>query len=524
MKNNGEGESDRRKTTISESSVRPSISLRLIRHAESYNNEVYRNARYIYRGGTPDFDQEGWENYVDMHRSADPSLSEIGKQQSEKLADFLVPHLAAQASRPVRIITSPMRRTLETVRPTLLRLEQLAKNATGRNTSSERITQVHVNGFYFESEGCHTKDKPEEGMTPEHIRKVLEEDISTSIGPEKGNNLNIDFVGFPDMDRGWYCSGNGAETRAESEARASKFYLWLCEHLDQQLLEHDPVDGPNDLFDAGVAIPGEEGENEHDKQAPRQRRRRVALLIGHGDFMSLLLKRIVAGFGHYVETTGIPHRSAFTHYNTGITELEYFGHGRFLVMSHNQTPHLTVQDYVTLRSGGSLKDGWSYLVPNDEIVLNAEVSVAFSDEDMEEHVREQTQALKALYLSSESDVLLNGGSTSSLSVEKDVDQAGQQQEKPENMKHFIVKRGLQVVGVATYSERTGRLTDVAVRPSAGKQVSEALFNAVREHSKGMGRSGSLLVMPRSEEGKVLFQEMGFREVADSDEEHLELLE
>jgi hypothetical protein len=33
----------------------------------------------------------------------------------------------------------------------------------------------------------------------------------------------------------------------------------------------------------------------------------------------LVLKRIVAGFGHAVEEEGVPHRSAFVHYNTGIT-------------------------------------------------------------------------------------------------------------------------------------------------------------------------------------------------------------
>ena len=486
------------------------------RHAESQNNEVYRNARYIYRGGTEDFDMAGWEHYVDAHRSADPGLSPTGKRQAEKLADFLAPHLQHQASRPVRIVTSPMRRTLESIRPTIQRLEQVSSGC-----GSSSMCQVLVNGFYFESEGCHTKENPEEGMAPEQIRQVLHERLDDDDDDSQKDDfhVDVDFVGFPDTHRGWYCHATGPETRAESEARAAKFFLWLCEYLDQQLLEHkNEDDAPADLFDAGVAVPGEEDENEHDKLAPRQRRRRMTLLVGHGDFMSLLLKRIVAGFGHYVETEGIPHRSAFTHFNTGITELEYFGHGRFLLMNSNQTPHLAVEDYAELRSGGSLKDGWSYLVPDDEIVLNAEVSVAFSDEDLEEHVREQAKALKALYLSSDCLLRAEGG----LLVEKENDGEQLQQESPENTKHFVVKRGLQVVGVATYSERTGRLFDVAVRPSAGKQVSETLFNAVKEHSKRLGRSGSLIVLPRSEEGKQMFQELGFKEVEDSDEEHLEL--
>ena len=89
MTNKGKGNEDA-KTTVSESDVRPSIALHLIRHAESNNNEVYRNARYIYRGGTPDFDKEGWLEYVDTHRKADPTLSERGFRQAELLAEYMV--------------------------------------------------------------------------------------------------------------------------------------------------------------------------------------------------------------------------------------------------------------------------------------------------------------------------------------------------------------------------------------------------------------------------------------------------
>lgn len=43
------GDVNDNKSTVSEGDVKPSIALHLIRHAESGNNEVYRNARYIYR-------------------------------------------------------------------------------------------------------------------------------------------------------------------------------------------------------------------------------------------------------------------------------------------------------------------------------------------------------------------------------------------------------------------------------------------------------------------------------------------
>jgi hypothetical protein len=49
--------------------TRASINLRLIRHAESKNNQVYRDARFLFRGGTPDFDQDGWESHVAQYRS-----------------------------------------------------------------------------------------------------------------------------------------------------------------------------------------------------------------------------------------------------------------------------------------------------------------------------------------------------------------------------------------------------------------------------------------------------------------------
>jgi N-acetylglutamate synthase-like GNAT family acetyltransferase len=152
-------------------------------------------------------------------------------------------------------------------------------------------------------------------------------------------------------------------------------------------------------------------------------------------------------------------------------------------------------------------------MPTDEFVLGAEVSVAFSDE-LEDHILEQTQALKALYLHSNSNAS-DGDSefkaSNNLQVEQEQQVAGKG-------KVFVVKRGLQVVGVATYSEDTGLLTDVAVRPSAkGEEIGEALMNAVKSHARKLGRSGSLIVQPRSHDSKSLFESMGFSEVAENDD-------
>lgn len=130
--------------------MRKSISVKLIRHAESMNNEVYRNARFIYKGGTPEFDVEGWNSYVESLRKADPGLSTRGQQQAERLALYLARHLSNQASIPARIITSPMRRTIETILPTLHALN---------STIDENEKSVHlmVNALYHETEGCYAK-------------------------------------------------------------------------------------------------------------------------------------------------------------------------------------------------------------------------------------------------------------------------------------------------------------------------------------------------------------------------------
>lgn len=135
-------------------------------------------------------------------------------------------------------------------------------------------------------------------MNPDQIRELLKDCIHS--------DNDIEFVGFPNPKQGWYAMGKGAETRVESEVRAAKFFLWFCEYLDTQLSKID-----HDLFDAGVQIEGEEHEDEHDKHALRIRRRRTALVIGHGDFMSLVMKRIVSGYGHFVETKGISHRKCY---------------------------------------------------------------------------------------------------------------------------------------------------------------------------------------------------------------------
>ena len=176
-------------------------------------------------------------------------------------------------------------------------------------------------------------------------------------------------------------------------------------------------------------------------------------------------------------------------------------------MSMNQTPHLHPCDYSELRGGGSLKDGWAYLVPH--LNLNAEVSVAFSDEEMEDHVREQSKALRALYLSSCKTVQ---GTTTAGYNGFSVEEQDVEDEKNNSKVTFVVKRGLEVVGVASYCEKTGQLSDVALRPvllhspdNLRQDVGSTLLNAVKEHARSLG----LIIHPHSAESKRLFESFGF---------------
>jgi broad specificity phosphatase PhoE len=527
-----------------EGAVKRSIALRLIRHAESQNNQIYYDARRIYKGGTPDFDEMGWNNYVNQRRSSDPGLSDRGKVQAQKLAtEYLTTHLWNQASHPITFIVSPMRRTIETIIPTLLELEQ-------RQTQHHQTTQttgcccaILIHGFYFESEGCHLCGIPEPGMNRMEISQLLS---------SSGVTTQPSFIGFDDHDvhRGWYAYGTAREDREESEARAAKFYLWLCEYLDAQLLQACcSSTTAHDIFDAGVSHPDEDlHTHDHDKFSIRERKRRTVILVGHGDFMSLLLKRIVGGFGHAVEAKGMPHRSAFVHANTGVTDLEYFGNGCYLVLDTNHTPHLDV----TLKTGGSLKDGWSFLVPDDTHFLEEEVRVAFADE-LDDHVREQTEALKDLYLnkrqsSSQQQIIGKEGKrtasaiksmilshrssnsfTSSdpsdrLTMEQLYDDGNKDEPTttPEEMT-FVMKRGLKVIGCATLQVHTMTLTDIVVRESCrrsgiGTALVESVKNRLKQAAASDGKNDGdvcIFATPISDESKAFFGSLGFVPTVDN---------
>ena len=45
------------------------------------------------------------------------------------------------------------------------------------------------------------------------------------------------------------------------------------------------------------------------------------------------------------------------------------------------------------------------------------------------------------------------------------------------------------MGVASYSEHTGHVFDVAIRPSGGPEVAQTLFRAIQTHTQQNGMVG-----------------------------------
>jgi hypothetical protein len=148
-------------------------------------------------------------------------------------------------------------------------------------------------------------------------------------------------------------------------------------------------------------------------------------------------------------------------------------------MSSNALPHLSLPEDMDLVAGGGLKDGWSYLMPSDDSLLYEEVSTAFADE-LEDHVKEQTEALKNLYLSTSTrGSLLNRRSSVSLEgLDYDSLLNLNEGESEGSRINFVVKRGLQVLACAVLNESL-TLCDVVMIPSAKSSACKVLLDAVK---------------------------------------------
>lgn len=212
----------------------------------------------------------------------------------------------------------------------------------------------------------------------------------------------------------------------------------------------------------------------------------------------------------YLEPIVIYTGSAFVHFNTGITDLEYFGAGRFLVMSQNHVPHLMGPNDHVLRSGGGLRDGWSYLMPDETTYSDPEISYYLDDDEIDDDVKEQIKAMQSLYCQPSS---ITKTIQLTTSKKKNIDEenskppmklirrisnleAEEKHPYGELNNHgnntekvtFVVKRGLQVVGCASFHEEENALKDLVIRPSASNDnaVGVALVHAIRSHVEAKG--------------------------------------
>jgi len=338
-----------------------------------------------------------------------------------------------------------------------------------------------VNAKYYEVEGCHEGGEPRSGKNGPGAQEYL---LSEPL-PD-GGVVDFTYACFPPGGGGWYAGATGSEDRVQAESRSALFYNWLVDYLDE-ILYCSPAGAENGTWP-----------------------KRTVVLVGHGDFMGYFLRRAVAGFGHIVELEGVTHRSGFVHYNTGMTELEYFGSGRFLVMYANRTPHLNHDP--SLRTGGTLECGWSYVMPPDKFV-NCDVTICRygPNDSVGGHLMEQVVVLRTLYLIDRTLDLDEGGN----------DDGG--------VETFLALRGAQVVGCASFCVATGRACGVVVRPAAkrggvGRRLVESIVDYVRsgsgtedggeEKRTAAGELG-VIVRPSCANSLAFFQRLGFRKMGEN---------
>jgi hypothetical protein len=174
-------------------------------------------------------------------------------------------------------------------------------------------------------------------------------------------------------------------------------------------------------------------------------------------------------------------------------------------MYSNALPHLSLPDDGELVAGGGLKDGWSYLMPSDDTMLYEEVSTAFADE-LEDHVKEQTEALKNLYLPSSTRGSLLHRKSSNMLEALNASPLSLNETRTNDGINFIVQRGHQVLAFAVLNQEM-RLLDIVMVPSAKHTACKALLDAVKVRVKEL--NSSLFYVELSDKNDLeLFKENG----------------
>lgn len=261
--------------------------LYLIRHGQSGNNYLGETVLT----STGEFDQDAYARYM-RERTADPPLTDVGRQQAEQLAVFLreahPKHKITHDDPPEeelrgtevtnrlgisRIFCSPMLRTLQTAQP--------AARSLGINP--EVWMDVHEHGGVFDNRSADGSPVGRPGLSRSQIATDFPGYV---IAPEIGED-------------GWWRGGE--EDRQACDARAMR----VAARLQQMAGE---------LGDQRIAI------------------------VTHGTFMDSLLTAVLGRLPG--------NEFHFSHYNTGITRLDYSRSWRdktplLLVRYTNRVDHLT---------------------------------------------------------------------------------------------------------------------------------------------------------------------------------------
>ena len=204
----------------------------LVRHAESYNNELLERLRAEKPRAAADAE-------YDSTKKADPELSALGEQQAARCAEWLPRYLASMdflaEERRVVLVTSPMNRTLCTTIP----------------IARELGLRAEIWGDCHETKGCWSG-----GMPPQRGRNPAE--ILEAVGTAHFRNSEA----APVPESGWWSAPDGApkgrESHEDSCARA---------HRVAARLRHQAL-----------------GVSQHT----------ITILVTHGNWMSLLLQALLA--------------------------------------------------------------------------------------------------------------------------------------------------------------------------------------------------------------------------------------
>jgi broad specificity phosphatase PhoE len=176
------------------------LNLLLIRHAESENNRLQRELAEKLGDDVARINEE-----FGKLATRDPGLSEIGKQQAERVAAYLETLITLLGKR-VLIVTSPMRRALQTVMPLVesagLPREQVVAYVEMFEVGSSLLTREH---------------------RPSQVAAQLEAEYPLHCRGIPGDEL--------------YIEGAETESGAAANARVDRVIAWFEAALDTYLYD-----------------------------------------------------------------------------------------------------------------------------------------------------------------------------------------------------------------------------------------------------------------------------------------------